>query len=56
MEAGKPYNLLPMGMLALDRARIEAGLPLFCHFRGLPSLRLRSDKGFGDELRLDFNS
>jgi aminomethyltransferase len=26
MEAGKPYNLLPMGMLALDRARIEAGL------------------------------
>ncbi|MCU0537476.1 MAG: aminomethyltransferase family protein [Hydrococcus sp. Prado102] len=26
MEAGKPYDLLPMGMLALDRARIEAGL------------------------------
>ncbi|MBE9182868.1 DUF1989 domain-containing protein [Oculatella sp. LEGE 06141] len=26
MSAGKPFGLLPMGMLALDRARIEAGL------------------------------
>lgn len=26
MQAGQPYNLLPMGMLALDCARIEAGL------------------------------
>jgi aminomethyltransferase len=26
MNAGKPYDLLPMGMLALDCARIEAGL------------------------------
>lgn len=26
MQAGKPIDLMPMGMLALDRARIEAGL------------------------------
>ena len=26
MTAGEPFGLLPMGMLALDRARIEAGL------------------------------
>jgi aminomethyltransferase len=26
IHAGKPYDLLPMGMLALERARIEAGL------------------------------
>ncbi len=26
LQAGKPYDLLPLGMLALDRARIEAGL------------------------------
>lgn len=26
MQAGAPFGLLPMGMLALDRARIEAGL------------------------------
>ncbi len=26
IAAGQPYDLLPMGMLALDRARIEAGL------------------------------
>ena len=26
MAAGEPFGLLPMGMLALDRARIEAGL------------------------------
>ncbi len=28
MEAGEPRGLLPAGMLALDRARVEAGLPL----------------------------
>jgi len=28
MEAGEPYGLLPAGMLALDMARIEAGLLL----------------------------
>lgn len=26
IQAGKPYGLLPLGMLALNRARIEAGL------------------------------
>ncbi len=26
IKAGKPYNMTPLGMLALDRARIEAGL------------------------------
>jgi aminomethyltransferase len=26
MQAGEPFGLLPIGMLALDRARIEAGL------------------------------
>jgi aminomethyltransferase len=26
IEAGKPYDISPLGMLALDRARIEAGL------------------------------
>ncbi len=28
MEAGEPLGLLPAGMVALDRARIEAGYPL----------------------------
>ncbi len=27
-EAGEPYGLVPAGMLALDRARVEAGFPL----------------------------